>query len=87
MLGRPNWETSFTKKIMTPRDEFLSPLCSYRTIANFIPRRAVLNALTAELSRFQGTVLDIGCGRKPYPSLLPSRDQRHDFLQGSTGSR
>lgn len=61
---------------MPQHDEYLNPHCSYGTIANFIPRRAVLDALTAELSRFHGTALDIGCGRKPYRSLLlapPSR--------------
>ena len=61
---------------MAPHDEFLNPLCSTRTIANFLPRRSILNALTAELSNFHGTVLDIGCGCKPYRPLLLAPSSR-----------
>jgi SAM-dependent methyltransferase len=75
---------------MAPNDEFLDPLCTYRTIANFIPRRAVLNALIAELRNFHGVVLDIGCGRKPYQSILlapPSRAVEYIGLDLKRGLR
>jgi SAM-dependent methyltransferase len=50
--------------------EFLNPLCLPRTIANFLPRRAILDALTSHLGDFRGTILDLGCGRMPYKPLL-----------------
>jgi len=59
---------------------FLNPLCSRRTIANFLPRRAILDALTSHLGDFRGTVLDIGCGQMPYKSILlapPSRATKY----------
>src|ERR1700677_4059638 len=65
---------------MKRHDDFLNPIFSARTIAYFQLRRSVLNALTAELSSFHGTVLDIGCGRKPYQPILlspPSRAVRY----------
>lgn len=76
--------------MMTPRDEYVSPLCSYRAIANFVPRRAILNALTAELSKFHGAVLDIGCGRSPFRPLLlapPSRATKYLGLDLNINSR
>jgi SAM-dependent methyltransferase len=60
--------------------DFLNPLCSHRTISNFIPRRAILEALKSHLSDLRGTVLDIGCGKMPYKTLLvapPSRATKY----------
>jgi len=60
--------------------EFLNPLCSTRTIGNFLPRRAILDALTSHLGEFRGTILDIGCGRMPYKPILlapPSRATKY----------
>lgn len=51
-------------------DEFTNPRCSTGTLDTFFPRRKIVGALRAELSRFRGTVLDVGCGRKPYKSVL-----------------
>jgi ubiquinone/menaquinone biosynthesis C-methylase UbiE len=48
----------------------LNPAGSFKNIDTFIPKEAVLEALKAELRNFQGVLLDIGCGRKPYRSLL-----------------
>jgi SAM-dependent methyltransferase len=60
--------------------EFLKPALSIQTLSTFLPRRAILNALNAQLGSFHGTLLDIGCGRMPYKSILlapPSRVERY----------
>ncbi len=65
---------------MTEHHEHLNPLCSSRTIANFLPRRAILNVLTEQLSKFQGTFFDIGCGSMPYKPIIlspPSRVEKY----------
>jgi SAM-dependent methyltransferase len=55
---------------MAGHDDFLNPLRSPVTLDIFWSRRAILNALTGQLGSFHGTVLDIGCGRMPYKSVL-----------------
>src|SRR3954471_15408285 len=60
-----------TKRIdMAKHDDFLNPLCSPKKLDTFIGRRAILNAVTREMPRFSGTVLDLGCGVMPYKTLL-----------------
>jgi SAM-dependent methyltransferase len=61
-------------------DEFLRPAPTHATISNFVPREAILAALMRELPSLGGTLLDIGCGRMPYRSLIlapPSRVTRY----------
>jgi len=62
------------------RTEFLEPPLRASNIYGFLARTAILRELKAALPRFQGTVLDIGCGHMPYRSLLlaaPSRAERY----------
>jgi SAM-dependent methyltransferase len=59
---------------------YLSPPCRPSTLDSFGNRRLILAALKANLSSFSGTVLDVGCGHKPYKPLLlspPSRVERY----------
>jgi SAM-dependent methyltransferase len=57
-------------------DRYLAPVCRPSTLDSFGNRRLILAALQRELASFRGLVLDVGCGVKPYRSLLlapPSR--------------
>jgi SAM-dependent methyltransferase len=57
-------------------DSFLDPRCAVSTLDVYAVRRAILLALTARAPEFHGRLLDVGCGRMPYRSLLlrpPSR--------------
>jgi SAM-dependent methyltransferase len=57
-------------------DPYLAPACRPSTLDSFGNRRLILAALKRELASFSGLVLDVGCGVKPYRSLLlapPSR--------------
>jgi len=61
-------------------DEFLRPACTPYTLDAYFARRAVLESLVESLPNFSGTVLDVGCGQKPYRSLLlapPSRASKY----------
>jgi SAM-dependent methyltransferase len=53
-------------------DPYLEPVCRPSTIDTFGNRRLVLAALKRALPSFNGLVLDVGCGHKPYRSLLLS---------------
>jgi SAM-dependent methyltransferase len=55
---------------MAEQHDFLNPKCTARRIDIYIPRRAVLKAITREIPNFHGIVLDVGCGRMPYKSLF-----------------
>ena len=62
------------------RDDYLNPVCTVTTLDTALVRRAILNALRAQLPALHGTVLDIGCGHGPYRSLVlgaPSRADRY----------
>jgi SAM-dependent methyltransferase len=46
----------------------------------FVVRRGILNALSDHLAFLKGTVLDVGCGHKPYKSLVlgyPSQAEKY----------
>jgi SAM-dependent methyltransferase len=58
------------------RDPYLEPVCRPSTIDSFGNRRLILEALKRELGSFCGVVLDVGCGHKPYRSLLLSPASR-----------
>jgi len=58
---------------MADNQDFLNPVCSLRTLDVFWGRREILTALTEQLDRFHGILLDIGCGRMPYRSLILAR--------------
>lgn len=65
---------------MSDADDFLNPKCTRRTLDIFGPRYSIVRALEGQLSRFHGTLLDVGCGRMPYKTILvapPSRVDRY----------
>jgi SAM-dependent methyltransferase len=69
------------------RAQFLDPPCRPSTLDSFGNRRLILAALRGSLPRFSGVVLDVGCGQKPYESLLlapPSRASHYIGLDLST---
>jgi SAM-dependent methyltransferase len=60
--------------------DYLDPRCSLSTLDIFTARRAIVDALKAQLPDFSGTLLDVGCGFSPYRSLVvtpPSRARRY----------
>lgn len=57
-------------------NEYLYPVCRPWTLDSFGNRRLILAALQRALPRFSGVVLDVGCGHKPYKSLLLSSRSR-----------
>lgn len=59
---------------------FLSPILTSRQLDRYHVRTSILEALQAILGRFEGTLLDVGCGQMPYKTLLtkpPSRVTRY----------
>jgi len=50
--------------------DYLDPPCSVKMLDRFAARSSILNALTAQLSNLSGILVDVGCGHKPYESLL-----------------
>jgi SAM-dependent methyltransferase len=68
---------------MTGHDEFLNPQYAPDTLDLAGVRRSILMALTRELPRFHGTLLDVGAGYAPYRPLVlapPSRVTRYIAL-------
>ncbi len=69
-----------SKTATRSRDEFLNPSCSSATLDVFIVRRAIVDALSVQLPKLCGTLVDIGCGYMPYKPLVlapPSRVERY----------
>jgi SAM-dependent methyltransferase len=61
-------------------DPYLSPPCRPSTLDSFGNRRLILAAIRVGLPHLSGAVLDVGCGHKPYKSLVlssPSRAERY----------
>jgi SAM-dependent methyltransferase len=57
-------------------EQFLTPRCTPGNLDRFLVRTALLREVTNTLPRLSGTMLDVGCGRMPYRSLIsmpPSR--------------
>jgi SAM-dependent methyltransferase len=57
-------------------DEFLNPRINPYSLDVFWARQSILNDIRRALPEFFGTVLDVGCGRMPYRSLLLSAPSR-----------
>src|SRR5689334_18259085 len=57
-------------------DDFLKPSLSPATLDNYGIRKAILKALSGQLSRLSGVLLDIGCGDMPYKELLTASPSR-----------
>ncbi len=65
---------------MSQHHDFLHPLCSPSTLDIYLSRHKILNSLTEQLGNLHGTLLDVGCGRMPYKSILlapPSRVEKY----------
>ena len=61
-------------------DPYLNPKFSATTLDSFANRRLVLKCVKDVLPRLSGTLLDVGCGHKPYRSLIeqpPSQVNRY----------
>jgi SAM-dependent methyltransferase len=67
---------------MSPPGQFLGPTLTWRTLDRYHVRRTILEALRANLPRFSGTLLDVGCGDMPYRSLLLSPATRVETYIG-----
>ena len=57
-------------------DRFLKPRFCVDNIDRYFIRKSILDALRARLGEFQGRLLDVGCGQKPYRTLLTSHPSR-----------
>lgn len=57
-------------------DEFLSPSIGPYSLDSYWARFSILKAIQEALPEFKGTVLDVGCGRMPYRSILLDRPSR-----------
>lgn len=57
-------------------DAYLEPACRPSTLDSFGNRRLILAALRGALPDFAGAVLDVGCGEKPYRTMLLSAPSR-----------
>ncbi len=61
-------------------DPFLKPVLQVDTQDRYLVRSSILAALKAQVHRFHGTFLDVGCGIQPYRSLItsaPGKVQRY----------
>lgn len=61
-------------------DPYLNPKFSATTLDSFANRRLILKCVKDVLPRLSGTLLDVGCGHKPYRSLIeqpPSQVNRY----------
>jgi SAM-dependent methyltransferase len=55
---------------MPKQNEFLNPVCQNSTLDIFHHRKSLLTAVVENFEKFHGAVLDVGCGKMPYKSLL-----------------
>jgi SAM-dependent methyltransferase len=56
--------------------DYLAPKCRPSTLDNYANVRLLLGAVRRALCNFKGEVLDVGCGRMPYKSLILSEPSR-----------
>jgi SAM-dependent methyltransferase len=56
--------------------DFLSPVCIPGKLDTFPIRRSILSSLQKALVRFEGVLLDVGCGQMPYKSLLTAQPSK-----------
>lgn len=72
---------------MADPDPFLHPRCQPSRLHDYKLRRDIRDALAVQLHHFSGTLLDVGCGRMPYKTMLtcvPSRVVRYVGLDVET---
>jgi SAM-dependent methyltransferase len=56
--------------------DYLAPQCRPSTLDSYGNVRLLLGAVQRALGSFKGEVLDVGCGRMPYKSLILSEQSR-----------
>lgn len=56
--------------------DYLAPRCRPSTLDSYVNVCLLLKAVQSALSNFKGEVLDVGCGRMPYKSLILSAQSR-----------
>lgn len=56
--------------------DYLAPQCRPSTLDSYGNVRLLLGAVERALGSFKGEVLDVGCGRMPYKSLILSEQSR-----------
>ena len=61
MFNPPNYSQS---------SNFLNPRLGPWTFVLYLHRKKILNSLQKSLPHLKGSVLDVGCGNKPYQSLI-----------------
>jgi SAM-dependent methyltransferase len=79
MLSIDPWDRLVSVKERTASplyEDYLDPQCTLSTLDIFAARRAIVDALKAQLGDFSGTLLDVGCGFSPYRSLVVTPSSR-----------
>lgn len=55
---------------------FLNIQLNKDTLDTYMPRRAILAAVIECMNRFQGRLLDVGCGQMPYRNMMMESNQK-----------
>jgi len=87
-LGNPDEQQKITQDNFdqtiqfpaTTNDLFLDPSLSIENMDIYIVRKSILNALTANISSFRGSLLDIGCGEMPYKQYILSHSKVEKYI-------
>ncbi|WP_343588601.1 class I SAM-dependent methyltransferase [Flavobacterium sp.] len=61
-------------------DGFLYIKLSYSNLDRYYIRTSILNALTKNLNRFDGKILDIGCGKMPYRNYILKNSEVTNYI-------
>lgn len=62
------------------RRQFSEPRLSPRSIPFYTARRKIIDFLFSEKCRFNGRVLDVGCGFSPYKNFLMEETETTDYI-------
>ncbi|WP_119793023.1 methyltransferase domain-containing protein [Flavobacterium anhuiense] len=61
-------------------DNFIEIESSYSNLDRFYIRTSILNALTENIFRFNGKILDIGCGKMPYKEYILNNSNVKNYI-------
>ena len=62
------------------KDQFLQPVLSPGNADRYYSRKAIVDSVSELVPELHGTVLDIGCGRMPYKSLILSNPDVEQYI-------